>query len=207
MKKLQSLVIICSVLFSVNQLKAQAFDDGKNLISVGFGFPATSYITETLPDYQNDQNYDYKNYGTIVLKYEHGFMKYFGVGLNLEYSAATVSYDYQQARVFNTDTTYTQNIKSSVIGGYLRLNGHYPIGDHLDIYAGFGLGYLYQINNYSSTDPNANNKSGTNSKTQSLQFESQFTLGVRYMIKPHFGLFGEVGWASTNVNMGITFGF
>jgi hypothetical protein len=203
MKKLQSLVVICSVLFSVNQLKAQAFDDGKNLISAGFGFPATSVITQNLPTYQNELNYNYKNYGTIVLKFEHGLVKYFGVGLNLEYSSASLGYDYTQPRTFNTDTTYHVNINNSLIAGYLRLNGHYPIGDHLDIFAGFGLGYAYQLNNYSDNNPD---NTGKNTKTQSFQFDWQFTLGLRYMIKPHFGLFAEVGKATTSVQMGITFG-
>jgi len=183
----------------------QAFDDGKNLISLGFGFPATSRITESFSNYQSQQDYNYKDYGTVVLKYEHGLMKYFGVGLNLEYSAANVTYQYNQPRPFNpTDTTYNVTIKSAVIGGYLRLNGHYPIGDKFDIFAGVGLGYLYTLNSSKDTNPN---NTATNSDTKSLVFDAQFTLGLRYMIKDHFGLFAELGWASTTVQMGITFGF
>jgi hypothetical protein len=201
---MKKLILVCTILLASTGAFSQAFDDGKNIISFGFGFPATTYITETLPNYQSDLNYDYKNYGTVVLKYEHGLMKYFGVGLNLEYSAANVSYQYTVQRVFNTDTTYNVKINSSVLGAYLRLNGHFPIGDHLDIYAGVGLGYLYQLNNYNDNNPD---NTGKNNKTQSLQFNAQFTFGLRYMIKEHIGLFAEIGSATTTVQMGVAFGF
>ncbi|HSY76371.1 MAG TPA: outer membrane beta-barrel protein [Bacteroidia bacterium] len=204
MKKLRKLFLVGAALFISNLLVAQAFDDGKNLLSLGFGFPATSVITKNLPNYQNELNYNYKNYGTIVLKFEHGMTKYFGVGLNLEYSSASLAYDYTQPRPFNTDTTYHVTINNTLLAAYLRLNGHYPIGDKLDIFGGFGLGYAYQINNYNDNNPD---NTGKNNKTQSFQFDWQFTLGLRYMIKDHFGLFAEIGWATTTVQMGLTFGF
>jgi len=204
MKKLTKLFLVIAIALTSNQLFAQAFDDGKNLISLGFGFPPTSEITQSLTTYQNDQDYDYKNYGTVILKYEHGFAKYFGIGLSAEYSGANVTYQYTVHRVFNPDTNYKVNINNNVFGAYLRLNGHYPIGDKFDIFAGVGLGYLYIQNN--STDNNPNSTSN-DYKTQSLVFNAQFTLGARYMIKDHIGLFAEVGWASTNVQVGVTFGF
>lgn len=202
MKKLRTFLLTCATLFACQFTTAQAFDDGKNLVSVGFGFPPTSRITESFSGYQNDQNYFYKNYGTVVLKYEHGLMKYFGVGLNLEYSAASVSYQYHDVGVFVPDTTYNVTIKNSVLGGYVRLNGHYPVGDKLDLFAGVGLGYLYTTDIYTDNNPYRTNKN-----TKSLVFDAQFTLGMRYMIKDHFGLFLELGSASTTVQMGITFGF
>jgi len=204
MKKIKNILSACAVLLVCNFASAQAFDDGKNLVSIGFGFPATSKVTQNFSDYQNYTNYNYKNYGTIVLKYEHGLMKYFGVGLNLEYTNEAVTYQENQARPFTTDTTYTVSIHSSVIGGYVRLNGHYPVGDKLDLFAGVGMGYLYTLNK--DKDPNPSN-ANKNSNTTSFVFDAQFTLGMRYMIKDHFGLFAEMGWATTTVQMGITFGF
>jgi hypothetical protein len=204
MKKLKKLFLVSAVLFISNLLVAQAFDDGKNLISLGFGFPPTSQITESLTQYQNYNNYNYKNYGTVVLKYEHGLTKYFGVGLDLEYSGANVTYQYNVSRLFNTDTTYKVNVNGTVMGFFIRLNGHYPIGDKLDIFAGLGGGYLLTIDN--STDNNPNN-SNNDKKTQTFTFAGQFTIGAHYMVKEHFGLFAEIGWASTIVQAGIVLGF
>lgn len=157
-----------------------------------------------MPSYQSELNYNYQNYGTIVLNYEHGLVKYFGVGLNLEYSAASLKYQYVQSRVFQPDTTYNVKINNNLFDFYLRLNGHFPIGDHLDIFAGFGLGYAYQVNYYNDNNPN---NTGKNNQTQSLIFDWQFTVGLRYMIKDHFGLFADIGKATTTVEMGVTFGF
>ncbi|HXP51820.1 MAG TPA: outer membrane beta-barrel protein, partial [Bacteroidia bacterium] len=154
---------------------------------------------------QNYSDYNYKNYGTIVLKYEHGLAKYFGFGLNLEYSGANVTYKYPVSRgPFRLDTNYQANVNGTVMGFYARLNGHYPIGDKFDIFAGFGLGYLLTIDKSTDNNPNSNNK---DFNTQSIVFDYQFTFGLRYMVKEHFGLFAELGYASTTVQMGVTLGF
>ena len=205
MKKLNRILLLLTFLLSSNLLMAQAFDDGKNLVSLGFGFPPTSRITESLTQYDNYSNYNYKNYGTVVFKYEHGLSKYFGLGLNVEYSGANVTYQYTASRgIFQPDTTYKVNVNGTVMGFYLRLNGHYPVGDKFDIFGGVGLGYLLTIDNSTDNNPNS---TANDFKTQSFVFDYQFTLGARYMVKEHFGLFAEVGWASTNVQVGITAGF
>ncbi|MGP8214098.1 MAG: outer membrane beta-barrel protein [Bacteroidia bacterium] len=204
MKKSVFVFSLFTSLLISSQLMAQAFDDGKNLISLGFGTPPTSRITESLSMYQNDLNYNYKNYGTVVLKYEHGFSKYFGVGLNLEYSGANATYQYNN--IYNQGP-YTETDNNSVMGAYLRLNGHYPIGESFDIFCGIGLGFLYTVNDKSNNDPNPTPSDPNASKTTSLVFDSpQFTFGARYMVKEHFGLFAEVGWASTTFQVGITVG-
>lgn len=202
MKKLRKISLLFATLFITTLVSAQAFDDGKNLVSLGFGFPPTSKITQTLGQYVNDQNYDYKNYGTGIIKFEHGLLKYFGVGLSAEYSGAYITYNTTDPI---TQNVYTVAVNSMVLGFYGRLNGHYPIGDHLDIFAGVGLGYLYTVNSGNENTPAAN--STTNFRQTALQFDEQFTLGVRYMIKEHFGLFAEIGSATTTVQMGITLGF
>lgn len=205
MKKLRSTLLLAGIIIT-GLASAQAFDDGKNILSVGFGFLPTSNITGTLTQYQSYQDYNYKNYGTGVLKFEHGLNKYFGVGFCFEYSSAFITY---QTPVKNflgkLDSTYTTATNNQVMGFFLRLNGHYPIGDHLDIFAGVDLGYQYTVNSSNQTGQAAN--STTNYRAVSFLFIPQFTIGARYMIKDHFGLFGEVGWAETTFQMGVTFGF
>lgn len=200
MKKLKTALVLAT-LFISGFASAQAFDDGKNLLSLGFGFPASESVKETFSNYQGYENYNYKNYGTGVFHFEHGLSKYFGVGLDAQYSSAFVTYQTTNPAL----QTVTNSINNQVLGAYIRLNGHFPIGDHLDIFAGFGLGYQYTVNNGNQTGSLAS--STTNFQQKEFDFKSQFTLGARYMIKDHFGLFAEVGWASTNVEMGITFGF
>jgi hypothetical protein len=203
MKKTQSLIaaIILSIAFSGNIL-AQAFDDGTNLLFLGFGIPPSERIKNDFnKDYKNYIDYKFKNYGTGVLKYEHGLHKYFGLGLNLEYSGASVTYKYDDSNTLR----FERNIKSNVFGFYGRINGHLPIGEKLDISAGIGLGYLYTVNKFNDTNPNPT--TNTKQKQTILDFDYQFTASARIMIKDNIGLFLEVGWATTPGQLGIVFKF
>jgi hypothetical protein len=199
---MKKVVIGLALIFMINKTFAQAFGDGANIISVGFGLPPGQTINQQYDPYKNFINYKFYNYGTVVLKYEHGFHKYFGCGINLEYSNTSANFQYDD---ISSSLRYQRKISSNIIGAYLRMNGHFPIKDRFDVYGGFGLGYLYTLNKYLDTNPNANISSKQNSNI--LNFNFQATLGVRYMIKPGFGLFGEIGYATTVCQLGFAFKF
>lgn len=200
MKKIQSLVFL-AFLFSSHSF-SQSFDDGANLISFGFGVPPGERIANDFnKSYKNFIDYKLNNYGTVVLKYEHGLHQYFGVGLNLEYSGASVSYKYDDSNMLR----YERKIKSNVFGFYARLNGHIPVLEKLDLYGGVGLGYLYTINKYNDTNPNPN--INVQQKQTILDFDYQATVGARFMVKESVGLFVEAGWATTPAQIGIAFKF
>ncbi len=199
MKTLKRFFLFSTCLLVANFLHAQAFDDGKNLIFVGFGFPAPSTIQKDFNQYKDYYDYSFKNYGTVIVKYEHGLQKYFGMGLNLEYSAASVSYKYDDI----TALRYEVKDNTMVLGMFARLNGHLPVGDSFDIYGGAGLGYLYRVDNYNDNNP----KSTSSHKSSIFDFDYQLTVGVRYMVKKNFGLFLEGGRATTLAQLGIALGF
>lgn len=200
MKNPKKIILLASAMLASVIVQAQAFDDGKNIFALGFGFPATSTIQNNFDLSKDFVDYKFKNYGTGVFKYEHGLAKYFGVGFDFDYSAASVSYKYGS----NTNQLYQVNDASKLLGFYARLNGHFPIGDRFDLYGGVGLGYGYQINNKSDSNPSTISSS---QKSTVLNFDYQLTLGARYMIKDHFGFFCEVGIANTTAQAGIAFGF
>ena len=200
MKNIKRIFLFSACILTVNFLHAQAFDDGKNLIFAGFGFPAPSTIQKDFDQYKKFIDYNFKNYGTVVVKYERGLQKYFGIGLNLEYSAASVSYKYDDVNTLR----YEVKVNTMVAGAFLRLNAHLPIGDNLDIYGGAGLGYLYRVDNY--TDTKLSNSTSLQ-KSSIFDFDYQLTLGVRYMVKKNFGLFLEGGRATTIAQLGIALGF
>lgn len=179
---------------------AQSFADGTNLIYLGFGLPAGEGIQQQFNSYRNYTDYKFNNYGTVVAKYEHGLHKYFGMGLNTEYSAASVSYKYDDSNSLR----YQVNINSNVFGIYARMNGHYPVSDKFDLYAGTGLGYLYTINKYTDTNPNNSNEQHN---SHVLNFDYQLSLGARFMVKQGFGLFVEAGRATTTFQLGIVLKF
>jgi len=181
---------------------AQSFDDGSNLIYLGFGLPPGQNVQSQFNDYKNYTDYKFKNYGTAVLKYEHGLHKNFGIGLNLEYSGASANYKYDD---LVNSLRYQRTITANIFGAYVRLNGHLPIIEKLDIYGGIGLGYLYTLNKVTDTNPNPNTNTQHNSSI--LNFDYQATLGLRFMIKESVGLFAEIGHATTICQLGIIFKF
>lgn len=181
---------------------AQAFADGTNVLSIGFGVPPGERIKNDFnKDYRNYIDYKFKNYGTGELKFEHGLHKYFGLGLNVEYSGASVSYKYDDVNTLR----YERKINSNVWGFYGRFNGHYPIKEKFDLYGGVGLGYLYTINKFNDTNPNPN--VNVQQIQTILDFDYQFTLGARFMIKKSIGVFAEGGYATTPAQIGLTFKF
>jgi opacity protein-like surface antigen len=200
MKKNILIISLLSLFVLPVTTKAQAFDDKVNLISLGFGLPPGDGVQNSATLHPNFTDYHITNYGTGVLKYEHGLHKYFGIGLNFEYSAAASTYKYDDQNTLR----YQVNNNRQVYGGYLRMNGHYPIGEHFDVYAGVGLGYLSTIDKYTDTNPSANN---SNHKNVNVGFDYQLSLGARFMVKKGFGLFAEVGKASTICQLGIVFRF
>jgi hypothetical protein len=209
MKKLKIVALFAALLTAPVVTFAQAFADGNNLISLGFGLPPGQRLTDNYTDLNTKpgfihSDYRLKNYGTGVLKYEHGLSKYFGMGLNLEYSAATRSYDYDTDINAKPPYRYQINTVRTVFAGYLRLNGHFPVGEKLDFYGGVGLGYIYTTDKYSDTNPNNSN---SNQKKTVLDFDYQITVGARYMVKNSFGLFAEFGYATTLAQIGFQFKF
>lgn len=179
---------------------AQIFEDGKNVLMLGFGLPPSSKIKNTYDkEYSKYIDYKFKNYGTVVLRFEHGLHKHFGLGINAEYSGASVSYKYDATPTLR----YQNEIKSTIIGTYLRLNAHLPIGEKFDVYGGAGMGYLYTFNKHNDTNPNTE----LNHKTKVFEFDYQFSLGARLMVKESIGVFGEVGSGTTLFQLGLAFGF
>ena len=205
MKKNQSILLVVFILSLISgDVFSQAFDDGANVIYLGFGVPPNERIRKDFNTrYKNNNNFtDYKfnNYGTGVLKYEHGLHKYFGLGLALEYSASSATYKYGVQT-----SPYIVTINNKVMGGYVRFNGHLPIKEKFDIYGGVGLGYLYTLNKYSDTNPNLT--VNFKNKETFFEFDYQVTVGFRFMVKDNIGLFAEFGWATTPAQIGVALKF
>lgn len=201
MRKISYIILISIIASSASF--AQSFDDGTNLFSIGFGIPPSQRITNDFnKNYKDNYDYRLKNYGTVILKYEHGLIKYFGMGLNVEYSGAAVSYKYSN---IPNGTLYENNIKSNVFDFYARFNGHLPVTDKFDLYAGVGLGYEYSISKYSDSNPVPDLNVSHVDKI--FDFDYQATIGARFMIKEKFGMFLEVGRATTSAQIGFTFKF
>ncbi len=198
-----SLAVVVFVL-SLNPLCSQSFDDGTNLVFIGFGLPPTKRILDHYDKYKVYEEKHIRNYGTVVLKYEHGLHKNFGVGIHTEYSGSSLTYKSYDGPSSST-LLYSAVIKSNLLAAYLRMNAHLPLDEKFDFYGGAGLGYFYLIDNRVVTDEKT--KVDDIRKSTDLEFDYQLTLGMRFMIKESTGIFIEIGKATTLAQMGLIFKF
>lgn len=86
----------------------------------------------------------------------------------------------------------------------LRLQGHYNSG-RADFYGGAMLGYNFSKINTNIDDP-SQRPEGINIEEGSLVTYSGF-IGLKYLASPNIGLFGEIGYGASLINVGASYRF
>src|SRR3954466_13566258 len=90
---MKNLLFICIVAVSLctgGTLHAQAFSEGGNYISAGYGFATFTYpIIHTFAD---KAGFTHSTTGPLYLKYEHAVSNTIGLGLNLAYADYSIGY-------------------------------------------------------------------------------------------------------------------
>src|SRR5436190_22641096 len=82
-----ALTLMLSTTFS--KLNAQSFQEGKNAISLGYGFGTV--IGSIASVYESDFGYSFSSTGPLYAKFEHAINDKMGFGLNIAYA----SYDFK----------------------------------------------------------------------------------------------------------------
>ena len=82
-----------------------------------------------------------------------------------------------------------------------RVNFHFGNSAEFDPYIGIGLGYNSTSATWSSTDSNF-----IQTKVKGfIPLGAEFTVGARYYFSQHMGIYGEVGYAQSLVQVGVVF--
>ena len=89
MKKLTVALFLGGMVFLPSISKAQAFEQGKSNVSIGYG---TENITQKLIK-ASSSNASFSVLGPMFVKYEYGVSEHIGFGLNLAYASAGYTYD------------------------------------------------------------------------------------------------------------------
>lgn len=187
MKKLTLALVAGAIALMPTMTKAQAFEEGKSQISLGYGFANT---TQTLlSNYDQDlyPDLEFKALGPIFLKYEFGASEKVGFGLNVAYAGAGITYDdgVDRAAIDWWGTSFNA-----------RVNRHFGSHDKFDPYIGVGMGY--KIAKWTFSDENNSEDTGA---LIPLGFETTF--GARYMFTQNIGLYSEVGLAKGIFQIGL----
>ncbi len=199
MKKLLFILAISGSLSGM----AQSFSMGNNNVSVGYGIG--NFIQAGFSSYKNYDEYSFKASGPFFLKYEHALSDRIGIGINIAYVGATVSYLDKSYIVDTTSMTfYKQTINWSSYSILTRFNFHFANSEKFDPYMGIGVGYRGAIWKYTDNDPNYDNSASVSSWFP-LGFET--TIGARYYFSPAIGAYMEFGLAKALLQFGLTANF
>jgi opacity protein-like surface antigen len=188
--------------FSFSNIKAQAFEEGRSIVSVGYGVAGLSGTF--FRDFFDGTDIVSKNFGPIYFKYEYAVSEKLGIGV----AVANVSNSYSTTGSYidnnGISRNYTEKLSRSNTSILARLNWHFGEDDNFDPYFGFGMGYRFGGWEYTISDPAA----GDNETVPAvIPFGFELTTGARYFFTDNFGIYGEVGLAKSIGQFGLSVKF
>ncbi len=193
---------IAALLLGSFQANAQAFPEGSNSISVGYG--GVTLLGSISKNFDSYTDVNYSGMGPIYFKYEHAMTDNLGLGVNVAYAQNEWSYKYSDTDANNNSVTYTETTSRSTYSILARLNYHIGSDDKFDPYLGIGLGYRDATWKYDTTNPDGT----TNVDISGLMpFGMDLTLGMRYFFTENIGLYAEFGAAKSVLQGGLAVKF
>ncbi|HNP49816.1 MAG TPA: hypothetical protein PKL85_13320 [Bacteroidia bacterium] len=203
-KKITQIFLAMTMFFSFSNrmASAQAFEDGNNNVSIGYGF--VTFAGALFNTYEDQNNYNFSITGPIFAKYEHAVSDHIGVGLNFAYAKWKLSYNYESYDANNNAVTYTESDSYSTYSILGRFNLHFGNLDKFDPFWGVGVGYRSGTWKYESNDPYGINDLNISNPIP-LGFET--TIGARYYFTDNIGVYAETGIAKAVIQAGLNFKF
>jgi opacity protein-like surface antigen len=178
---------------------AQSFEKGKVIISAGYGI---GNLNKSLFNtYSGNIGYKYSGTGPLFAKFEYGISDKVGFGVNVNHIGANITYNEEGSN----GETYQSKLNWKNTSVLARLNLHFSRSEKLDAYWGAGLGYRFGGWKYSDNDPNSVD-SNYEFKTV-IPFGFETTIGVRYYIVEHVGIYAEAGIAKAPLQFGLSVAF
>ena len=216
---MRKLLFICigAIALSTSSASAQVLEEGNVNIDLYYGFP-NLYNAVFRGLYgvglEGDESYSTGGIGPIGIRGEYMLADKIGLGVDVAYSNAYVSYNYNTT-IFNATTgvstpvIYEEKFATTKIGAMVTFNYHFIDHDALDFYGMIGAGYKNRSFKYTTTDPAFDTSTDVFSLNATL-IPVAFRLGVglRYFFTDNFGLNMAVGFGQGSIiNGGISFKF
>ena len=191
-KTLLSVIAALSFTLTTLNTSAQAFDEGKSVVTIGYGFP--NLITATFRSIYNTTDhtgYTFSAMGPLVARYEYGLSEKIGFGIVAGYSMMSLSYTYQDWNsTMTAQVNYTATLKWSSPSVGARMSIHFATKDKLDPYFGVSAGWSGNTFTWTDTNPNNNTKSSVSFSP----FYFGLGVGMRYYFTDNIGMYVEFGW-------------
>lgn len=180
-------------------VQAQSYKQGQVDFNLGVGVGNT-YVHAR---YYTGAGYSYSSIPTLNASGEYGVTDAIGIGGYIGYSSFKYSY---------SNTWFNNGGWHSYVDEYrysfmiLGVRGAYHLDeliqvDKLDAYGGLMLGYNLARYTYSSTDPGRNNLVYAGQNYGGLAYS--LFVGARYRFTDNIGVFGELGYGISILNLGL----
>jgi hypothetical protein len=182
-----------------------AYSKGKSYVSVGYGFPNfIGFTFRALSASPDVGTFNVNALGPIYAKYEYGLVEKIGLSFNVAYAKAKINYTYSDwdYDYFGNYYEYqsTETINYQTVSFNVKPTFHFLESTKGDLYAGAGLGVRYR-----SISVNSNSTGsyyGGSSTRIGIGFDGTF--GGRYYFTKNIGAYGEIGFAKSLLQFGIT---
>ena len=201
-KTIAILAVAVFGLSGLNKLNAQAVNQGNVMVDVFYGFPnlAKTLISNTVDDLDSTDNIDIGGIGPVGGRFEYMISDKVGLGLEGNYSSASVTYNADSA-----GTTYNYEVKRSVVRFMPKFYIHFGSSSDFDAYFGVAAGYRNVTWSFTSNDPNYDGIEDSGG----IPFALRLSVGGRYYFTDNIGLSMEIGFGGGSgvVNGGLAFKF
>lgn len=167
-------------LFAVT-LSAQNYEEGDMNLNAGIGIGSAMTGDLKLPP--------------ISASFEYGLAENIGVGVYFGYATAGEEYNLSNGNSYRWDYQY---IVMGARGAY-----HFFAEDNFDAYGGLMLGFNLASASFSSDDI----EERFVEEVDAGGFTYSLFAGARYYFNYRFGVFGELGYGVSFLNLGVTLGF
>ena len=188
MKKNYVLLTFILLGLSISTAFSQAFEQGSNYISAGYGLG--TFTGSIFSVYENYDDYSNKTLGPIYVKYGHAVSDKVEFGLNFGLTQHDLQF---------TDLGTTVNIKRVAWSALASLKLHFGDNDRFDPYWSIGLGYRTATWDFEYSDPSY--QPTTVKSVVPLGFETTF--GARYLVTDNIGIYAELGIAQSYLQGGL----
>lgn len=210
-KGVSMLTLMLAFGISTQSAKAQVFEEGVSITTLGYGFPNFSGVWLNVWALDNESA-SQSSFGPLHLKYEYGITDKLGIGASVNLSTTKVTNPYTRT-VYNpskgtsTDVDYEEIVRFRSINALIRLNYHFLDHDKVDFYSGLGVGFNKNSFKFESTDPDTDVDSeldDLNLLVNVIPIGYEATLGLRYLFSDNVGAYIELGWAKSLFQVGLT---
>jgi hypothetical protein len=187
MKKIFIIALLFLVgVFSAN---AQRFEKGNSAINLGFGI-GSGYYSGSFYSFTWGLNGSYE-LGIVEVPMGSKLKGIVGVGGLLGYSSYSYNYTYWDGKY------HYSNILIAARGNY-----HFVFMEKFDPYAGVFLGYQFASSKWKGTGTEPSDYTVTHG-----YFRPGLFVGARYYFNNQFGVYAELGYMLTVLNLGVTLKF